>query len=218
MPPREHASHQPAVYPIPLPPAGGINTKELCVNLSLLTMAPKKRVLAFGTVALAAVSLTTGLSSLAIFTDTQTNTGSAFVTGTIDIAVTPSATAFFDVPNMMPGDDVTRFVTVENNGTSQLRWSVESTSTTGTGGLMNQIDFQIGEMNSTACASWDGSSPDSSGTLASIEWLDQVLDSADSVGVCFRAALPLSTGDAFQDTDADTSFTFSAEQTANNPA
>jgi hypothetical protein len=180
-------------------------------------MAPKKRVLAFGTVALAAVSLTTGVSSLAIFTDTQSNTGSEFVSGTIDISVTP-LTSFFSVPNMMPGDDVTRFVTVANNGTSELRWTVDSTGTTGTGGLMDQIDFQIGEMSSTACATWNGASADATGTLASINWADQVLAAGDSVGVCFRAELPLSTGNAFQGKNAGTTFQFDAEQTANNPA
>lgn len=181
-------------------------------------MTSQKRVLAFGTLALAAVSLTTGVSSLAIFTDTQSNTGSSFVSGTIDISVSPT-TAFFSVPNMMPGDDYTKAVVVTNNGTSQLRWGVDSVSTTGTGGLMDQIDFQIGTMNSTVCATWDGVSPapDATGSLASIAWSGQVLNSLASTNLCFRAALPLTTGNAFQGKNAGTTFQFDAEQTANNP-
>lgn len=218
MPRPEHASYQPAVYPTPLPLAGGINIKEPGVNPIKHLMASQKRVLAFGTLALAAVSLTTGVSSLAIFTDTQSNTGSSFVSGTIDISVSPT-TAFFSVPNMMPGDDHMKAVAVANNGTSQLRWSVDSVNTTGNGGLMDQIDFQIGTMSSTACATWDGvtPAPDTTGSLASIAWADQVLNAGATVNLCFRAELPLSTGNTFQDKNAGTSFQFDAEQTANNP-
>ncbi len=187
------------------------------MKLAHHVLAPHKRVLAFGTLALAAVSLTTGASSLAIFTDSTTNTGSAFTTGTIDISVTPT-TAFFSVPNMMPGDDYTRSVTVHNGGTSELRWGVDSVSTTGTGGLMDQIDMQIGFMSAQACNTWDGTGAVASGSLVTIALQDQVLAAGSDDLACFRASLPLNTGNAFQDKTAGTTFSFSAEQTANNPA
>ena len=187
------------------------------MKLAHHVLASHKHVLALGSLALAAVSLTTGASSLALFTDSQSNTGSAFTTGTIDISVTPT-TAFFSVPNMMPGDDFTRSVTVNNLGSSELRWSVDSTATTGTGGLMDQIDMQIGVMNATACATWDGTGAAATGSLVTINLQDQVLASGANVVTCFRASLPLSTGNAFQDQTAGTTFAFSAEQTDNNPA
>lgn len=187
------------------------------MKLAHHVLAPHKRVIAFGSLALAAVSLTTGASSLALFTDTQSNTGSAFTSGTIDISVTPT-TAFFSVPNMMPGDDYTRSVTVNNLGSSELRWSVDSTSTTGTGALMDEIDMQIGVMAAGACATWDGTGALATGTLATINLQDQVLASGANTVTCFRASLPLGTGNAFQGKTAGTTFAFSAEQTANNPA
>jgi hypothetical protein len=35
--------------------------------------------------------------------------------------------------------------------------------------------------------------------------------------LCFRVSLPLSTGDTFQGANSDATFSFAAEQTANNP-
>ena len=63
------------------------------------------------------------------------------VIGAIDIGVAPT-TAFFSVPNMMPGDDYTKAVTVNNLGSSELRWSVDSTATTGTAGPRARTETQ----------------------------------------------------------------------------
>jgi hypothetical protein len=45
---------------------------------------------------------------------------------------------------------------------------------------------------------------------------DRSLDAATSEILCFRVSLPSSTGNAFQGATTTATFTFSAEQTANN--
>ncbi|MDH3706921.1 MAG: CalY family protein, partial [Acidimicrobiia bacterium] len=55
--------------------------------------------------ALAAGVLT--ITSLALFTDQESAPGNAFSTGTIDLTATP-ASAIITMPNMAPGDQVTR--------------------------------------------------------------------------------------------------------------
>src|SRR4051812_13408476 len=174
------------------------------MNLPQL-VGSRKRALAFGSLALALVSVTTGASSLAIFTDQVNNTGNSFATGTIDLTVSPSTT-FFSVSNMMPGDVSRKAVTVTNAGSSQLRWSVDSVSTSGTGNLQDQLDAQIGVMSSSSCATWDGVSPApaATGSFASIGWTNQTLTASASTNLCFRVSLPLSTGNAFRNTNAST--------------
>lgn len=181
-------------------------------------LATRKRALAFGSLALAVVSLTTGASSLAIFTDQVNNTGNSFTTGRIELTVSPSST-FFEVTDMLPGDASMQAVTVTNSGTGQMRWGVDSVSTTGTGSLQDQLVASIGVMNSTACASWDGASPApvATGTFATVNWLNQTLNAGSTTNLCFRVALPLATGNAFQNKTASTTFQFDAEQTAHNP-
>ena len=46
---------------------------------------------------------------------------------------------------------------------------------------------------------------------------DRALGAASNEQLCFVAALPLSTGNAFQAATTTVSFTFDAEQTKNNP-
>ena len=119
------------------------------------------RLIAFSALVLGIAAIGTGLTSLAIFTDRQDVTSNGFTTGTIDISVTPT-TAFFSVPNMMPGDVYAASVNVANAGSSQLRYGITSVSATGTGpnpctvacsgGLQTQIDMAIGQMNAGSCS------------------------------------------------------------------
>jgi hypothetical protein len=46
---------------------------------------------------------------------------------------------------------------------------------------------------------------------------DRVLTAATSEVLCFQVSLPKATGNALQNTTSAVTFTFSAEQTANNP-
>jgi len=162
--------------------------------------------------------------SLALFTSTTTLSGNAFTTGTVSLGLNP-ATALLTAASMMPGDTVAGSLVVTNTGTAQLRYAMTSASTNADAkGLMNQLTLTVKTLG-TSCAVFDGTSlytgalngaafgDPTQGAQAG----DRVLNGAASETLCFQATLPLATGNAFQGATTTTTFTFSAEQTANNP-
>ena len=167
---------------------------------------------------LALASLGAGAFSLAIFTDTDASTG-AFTAGTIDIATSP--TTLFTVIDMMPGESGSATLTVENNGSGQLRYAMTSSSTDpDTKGLRDQLDMSI---KAGACP---GAGADlSSGALSGAAFGDvapgddtgdRILDPLTSEELCFAWSLPLTTDNTYQGATTTATFTFDAEQTANN--
>jgi spore coat-associated protein N len=173
---------------------------------------------------LGAVSLFTigaGSISLAQFTDSATSTW-AFTTGTIDISTSP--TVFTAVNPMMPGDVSTQALTVTNAGTADLRYalSVLATNTLGSA-LQLTIKTQDG---GGGCAAFTGTSVVAATTLngaavgsatQGAQAGDRTLAAGANEVLCFRVSLPLTTGNAMQGISSAATFTFDAEQTANNP-
>ena len=185
---------------------------------SSASLIARGRLLLIGSVVLGVAGVSAGFTSMALFTDQVTVPGNGFTTGTIDLTVAPT-TAFFTVSNLMPGDSFNAPVAVTNTGTSQLRWTLAGTAT-GTGGLETQIVLAVGAVSPALCPAWNGvatPAPLSTGALGSAALSAQVLNAGATSDLCFRASLPLATGNAFQGTTASASFTFAAEQTANNP-
>jgi hypothetical protein len=176
------------------------------------------RLLAFLAAVLFAASVTTAVSSLAVFTDLGVES-STFQSASVDIGVTP-ASAAFSVAGMRPGDARTAYITVTDAGTLQVRWRVDS-SATGTGGLQDAITVAIAEMPSGTCAAWDGASPAplAAGPLSSVSLTGRILDPAgpgNTSGMCFRASLPAGAAASLQNRTATAIFVFTAEQTAHN--
>jgi len=178
----------------------------------------RRRIAALLALSLVSGSLGAGALSLAIFTDSQAVTGNAFSTGTIDISTTP-ATALFSVANMMPGDVVSETLQVNNVGTGALRYAM---STTVAAGPALAAQLQLAVFAGATCsgtALYNGSlaaaamGSNAQGPDAG----DRPLAGGANETLCFRATLPLSTGNAFQGTSTNVTFTFDAEQTANNP-
>jgi len=175
-------------------------------------------------VLLAVVSLLTvgaGSISLAQFTDSTTSTW-AFSTGTIDVSTSPAV--FTAVSNMLPGDKSTQALTVTNAGTGDLRYSM---STVATNALGAQLQLSVKTQDGGGgCAAFTGTSVMAATALngAAIGNAAQGADAGDrnlaagaSEVLCFRMSLALSTGNTFQGASSAATFTFSAEQTANNP-
>ena len=173
---------------------------------------------------LGAVSLLTigaGSMSLAQFTDSTTSTWS-FTTGTIDISTNP--TVFTTLSAMMPGDTNTQALTVTNGGTADLRYAMSTVATNALGG---QIQLTIKTQDGGGgCAAFTGTSVLAATTLngAAIgsstqgsQAGDRTLAAGASEVLCFRVSLALSTGNAYQGVSSAATFTFDAEQTANNP-
>lgn len=186
----------------------------------------RRRLLLLGMLlaALMAGSIMAVGGSLALFTGTTTLTGNAFTTGTVSLGLNP-ATALLTAASMMPGDTVAGSLVVTNTGTAQLRYAMTSASTNADGkDLMNQLTLTVKTLG-TSCAVFDGTSLYAGALSAAAlgdptqgaQAGDRVLDGAASETLCFQATLPLATGNGFQGATTTTTFTFSAEQTANNP-
>ncbi|MCU0504858.1 MAG: hypothetical protein MUE82_03635 [Chloroflexi bacterium] len=173
---------------------------------------------------LVAGSMGAGAMSLAIFTSTAAVSGNAFTAGTVVIGAAP-ATAALTATNMMPGDTVNGQIAVSNTGTAQLRYAMSSASTNADAkGLRDQLTLTVKTLG-TGCAAFDGtqlytgalSGAAFGSNAAGSQAGDRTLDAGTNEVLCFRATLPLATGDTFQGATTTATFTFDAEQTANNP-
>ena len=173
---------------------------------------------------LGAVSMLTigaGSISLAQFTDTAGATWN-FTAGTIDISVNP--TAFAAINPMMPGDVNTQPLTVTNGGTAQLRYAMTATATNALGTAI-QLTVKTEDAGG-GCAAFTGTTVVAAGNLNGSSFGsaaqgaqagDRTLAAGASEVLCFRVSLPLTAPDSLQGATSAATFTFSAEQTANNP-
>lgn len=185
------------------------------------------RLTALGLTSLAIVAISVGtMMSLALFTDDAMLEDNTFTAGTIELSTTP-ASALFSVTSMMPGDVSYGQLTVSNDGSAELRYSMTSSSTDpDTKALAAALNVEIREKAAGTCsADFTGavvlaSTPLSSAAFgdasAGQDTGDRVLAVSTSEDVCFRVSLPGSAGDSYQGATTTTTFTFQAEQTANN--
>ena len=189
--------------------------------------ARARSLLITATIALAMLSIGAGAFTLAIFTSTATTSGNAFTVGTIVIGVNPT-TALITFAGMLPGDTTTGTLTVSSTGDSTLRYAMTTSATnTDLKAVRDQLTLVIKtkDTNTTGCANFNGTQL-YSGTLAAgaigdptsgPQAGDRTLAGVSSEVLCFRATLPSGTSNAFQGAATTATFTFSAEQTANNP-
>jgi hypothetical protein len=187
-----------------------------------------KKLLILGLMALAVTS-TTGATmiSMALFTDETSVDNNAFATGTISLAASP-ATALFSLSAMMPGDGTYGQLTVTNDGTAQLRYAMTTSATDpDSKALADAVSLEIRVKATGTC------SADFTGTVvmaatalsgatfgdptAGDDSGDRTLNPSASDVLCFKASLPLATGNGYQGATTSATFTFQAEQTANNP-
>ena len=187
----------------------------------------RRRFLMFVTAVLAMASIGTTAYTFALFTSSAANGANAFATGTIVIGVTP-ASAVLTASNMMPGDVANGTLTVQNTGTGTLRWAMTTAATnTDTKNLRDQLGLVVKtkDTNTAGCGNFNGTQL-YSGSLAAAavgdpavgdQGSDRTLAGAASEVICYRATLPIATGNTFQGAATTATFTFNAEQTANNP-
>jgi predicted ribosomally synthesized peptide with SipW-like signal peptide len=172
--------------------------------------------------ALAALTLGAGSVSLAFFTDSDSSTWS-FTTGTISITSNPAVVTA--VTGMMPGDSATDSLTIANTGNATLRYAMSTVATNALGG---QLTLAVrAEDAGGGCAAFTGAVIVASGTTLNGAAIgssaqgaqagDRTLAGGASEVLCFRVSLPSNTGNAFQGVSSVATFTFDAEQTANNP-
>ena len=190
-------------------------------------------------VSILAVSMVGGIvafGSNAVFTDTATVGSNAFNTGTLEISTSPTSAVWTAVTAGVPGDRATGALTVSNGGSADLRYAVSGSNTSAT--LSGSMSLRIALQNGGSCDfpyhNTDGTTAsltddtqlyvgllDASALIGSNAQGDQAGDRNLSAGadevLCFAVVLPLSAGNASQGLSNATTFTFDAEQTANNP-
>jgi hypothetical protein len=164
-----------------------------------------------------------GLGGLSLFTESTANDSNAFTTGSVAISTDPSS-AFLTMSNMAPGDSVTAPLTVNNDGTLDLRYAMTTVAVdTLTPGLAAALTLVIRD-EGTDCTTFDGNvlynnsldlgyiGDPAPGAQAGDRPITVV---AGSEVLCFRVTLPSgATGPEGGSTTA--TFTFAAEQTKNN--
>jgi hypothetical protein len=170
---------------------------------------------------LLAASLATfgaGAMSLARFTDQEAVDGT-WSTGTIILGV--DAGVSFTAVDILPGDTGTKTITVENNGTGDLRYALSTSATDDGSALADQIALTVRE---GACPS--AGTVVYTGPLGDAEWGDPAqgeqggerdLAAGLTEDLCFAWSFPLLSGNAYQDKTTTATFTFDAEQIDNNP-
>ena len=179
----------------------------------------RRRGLLAALLGLTVLSLGAGMFSLAVFTDTDASTGT-FATGEIDITASPSVA--FNASGMIPGDQVTAALTITNDGTASLRYALSVAAPDTLGAALELTVKTVG----TGCANWDGTTVLPTDTLDGAgfgdaaqgdDTGDRTLAAGANEVLCFRVSLPLTADDTVQNESSSATFTFDAEQTANNP-
>jgi predicted ribosomally synthesized peptide with SipW-like signal peptide len=184
---------------------------------------------------LVSASVGSAAMSTALFTDQKT-VNNTFTAGSILLNAAAISALSLTSANLMPGDTVTGAVVVQNDGTSQLRYNLATASTnTDTKGLRQQLTLTIKTIDvttpATPCDNFDGTTTIlattalHNGTVGigfgsaatGAQAGDRNLNAATSETLCLRVNLPTATGNTYESASTVTTFTFDAEQTANNP-
>ena len=187
-------------------------------------LTSRRGALGFLMVGALAASITTAGASLALFTDTETVDG-VFTTGTIILDAGKIDGLTLTTGALMPGDVITDDVVVENDGTAELRYDVTAatvdTSSPNGAPLADALLVAVKglDVDAVGCGSFDGAPISAEAGLGATTTIttDRVLAAGANETLCFRVSLPLATGNTFQGATATSTFTFAAEQTANNP-
>jgi spore coat-associated protein N len=175
-----------------------------------------------------------GIATGAIYTDEESMGNSSFTSGTVDIAAATDGggtSTLFAIDAMAPGDVVYRSLTVNNQGTLGLRYSLTGSADDADGrGLNTKLQFTVRPMaGSESCndslAATEGplyTGAIGEGTLlfgspaAEISAGDRGVVAGGSDRLCVTAFLPNDTDNTFEGARTQLTLVFNAEQTANN--
>lgn len=187
---------------------------------------PARRRRLVGTVAilgLAGLGLTTLVTS-AIFTDNDDTGRTGIVTGTVDIEAGESVAFVLPPGNLAPGDSIYSPVTVTNAGSLALTYGVQYSATSADGkGLAQVLTMELFAAAPTCDeAGVSGLTPigtaDSglSGTATNLTTADRGLIAGADEDLCVRVNVP-DIGNEYQDSSADLTLTFLAQQDPVDP-
>lgn len=167
----------------------------------------------------------TSLVTSAIFTDNDDAGRTGIITGSVDIAAGEDTAFPLPPGNLAPGDEVYSPVTVTNAGSLALVYGVQYAATNDAAGLAAQLTLDLFAVAPEACT--ENGLRDvapigtSGGGLAStpteIVPIGRGLISSGTEQLCVRVSVPEGLGNEFQNTSADVSLTFQAEQDPTDP-
>lgn len=192
----------------------------------------RTHILLLAAAGLAVLSMTGLGMSLAIFTAQATVPSNTFTAGTVSITTDHTASAVVTFGNMAPGDQITNPLLVTNNGSLALRYAISSVATNAdTKGLKDQLVLTI-KSGVTTCTTagfaasgtilytgdLDATSPGNliGDPTSGADAGDRTLGPSIGETLCWNVRLPIGTGNTFQGATTTATFTFAAEQTANN--
>jgi hypothetical protein len=186
-------------------------------------------------IALAAVLLIGWLAArtsgvLGAFTDAGQVTSNVFTTDSVGLSASP-ASGLISLAMMSPGDVVTAPIAVTNTETTQLRYAV--TSTTSENSLSGQLDLYVKSGVSSCTTGGFGASgsmiynnTNHLGSTTGVNLVgnpsqgahagDRVLAGGAGETLCFQVSMPTAITSAYQGLSVTATFTFEAEQVANN--
>lgn len=170
----------------------------------------------------------------ALFTDSQSVGANTFSTGDVEISTSVTTDLVsFSSPKMVPGDSVVDGLTVTNAGSVELRYAVKSTTDEDV--LAAQLELHMWAESAeadtdTTCATTPPTTvlygPGDLGSTTGLNIAgdptqgpqtgDRTLAAAATEVLCFKVALPIGTGNAYEAKSTTATFAFEAEQTANN--
>ncbi len=187
---------------------------------------PARRRRLVGTVAilgLAGVGLTTLVTS-AIFTDNDDTGRTGIVTGTVDIEAGEDVAFVLPPGNLAPGDSIYSPVTVNNAGSLALTYDVQYSATSPDNkGLAQVLTMELFAVPAASCSAERigtsapiGSANGLSGSTVDLTTASRGLIAGASEDLCVRVNVP-DLGNEYQDSRADLTLTFNAEQDAANP-
>lgn len=181
----------------------------------------RRRMLAALLLASSVATIGAGAMSLAVFTDSKASSGS-WTTGTV--VLNRDTAVLFNSGSILPGDSGSQDLTISNGGTADLRWAMSSSSasTPNTKNLAAQLGFTV---TAGTCAAPGATL--FSGTLAAAaigdtaqgaQAGDRTLTAGSSESLCLSWSFAKAFADnTYQGVSDATTFTFAAEQVANNP-
>lgn len=205
------------------------------IKLSIAAGHTKLVILGITALTLTSISAAT-MFSLALFTDQQTD-DSTFTTGTIALNAAAISAMNLTVSDMMPGDTTRGPVTVQNDGSVELRYAISQASTNDDAKDLRDtltLEVRTADTGDDAFATDGDYCDDGSGTqihapaamgasgnvvgdpTAGFNSGDRALGAGISEVLCFYVSMPIEAGNALQGSATTTTFTFDAEQTANN--
>ena len=159
-----------------------------------------------------AVAIPSMGGTFADFTASTSNPGLVFQTATLSITTDHPASGFVEVANLMPGDTVTRTVTVINTGSAPFTYAVSATKQGGGPGSAlwsNKVKgLQVTLSNSTGTL-YEGPISELQSIKTGVE-----VASGNTEVLTFVFSLPNAAGNAFQGLSAPIVLDYHATQVA----